>query len=110
LVIGYSSKAIGFMVGCSSLLMGRSKFQTVVWVLSVYQLCAAVGRADAPIGAARYTGAADPMCTVVAGGEACSRPDEASGDPDVETGDCRIFSFPFFPTASRSFRWMRRVS
>jgi hypothetical protein len=42
-VIGYSIRATGFIVGRSSLLIGRSKFHTVVWVLSVYQLCAAVG-------------------------------------------------------------------
>ena len=43
-------------------------------------------------------------------GKACSRIDEASDAPDVETGGFKTLCFPFFPTASRSLRWMRRVS
>jgi hypothetical protein len=46
---------------------------------------------------------------VVVGGKACSRRDKTSGTADVETRD-KIFCFPFFPAASRSLRWMRRVS
>jgi hypothetical protein len=48
--------------------------------------------------------------TIAVGGKTSCRPDEASGPPDIETGDSTIRTFPFLPAASRSFCWMRRVS
>jgi hypothetical protein len=51
----------------------------------------------------RQSGAADALCTVVVGAKACSGPDEASGGPDIETGDAKILRFPFFLDASSSF-------